>query len=76
MQFRVDIDGTSEGRWMGHILSEIGCIWKSTSPEKVLALAKEETVKFYSWLERNGEPVPDLRQTLLFMNFWNHIAKK
>lgn len=55
--FRIDMDGRKGGPWMGHCLSETGCIWLADTPQDVLDKAASEIVKFQQWLSRHGEPV-------------------
>ncbi|GIP31584.1 hypothetical protein [Paenibacillus sp. J2TS4] len=39
--FRIDMDGRNSGPWMGHCLSEMGCIWLADTPQGVLPHERE-----------------------------------
>ncbi|MGE5675582.1 MAG: DinB family protein [Mycobacterium leprae] len=56
MTFTVHIDGFGKGIWMGHLLSEPGCIWLAANPSAVTATATAAIARHFDWLRANGEP--------------------
>lgn len=57
MPYSIFIDGAPEGPWMGHLLSEPGCIWLAPTRGDAVAQAPAAITAFYAWLRRHGEPV-------------------
>ncbi|HEY3366562.1 MAG TPA: DinB family protein [Symbiobacteriaceae bacterium] len=56
MPYTIYIDGTGKkGPWMGHLLSEPGCIWLASSPIAVTASAPDSIARYYAWLRTHGE---------------------
>lgn len=50
------LDGAPDGPWMGHLLSEVGCIWLAPTKEEATARAAVEIAAFFAWLREHGEP--------------------
>lgn len=64
MHAMIYLDGETGGRWMGHALAEVGCMWRAESQAEAEALASSAIREFYEWLRRHGEPGVEVPATL------------
>lgn len=57
MRYLIHIDGAGKhGPWMGHLLSEPGCIWLATSPIAAAGAAPDAIARYFAFLRAHGEP--------------------
>jgi len=52
----VYLDGDPGGPWLGHMPTEVGCIWRGPTQGEVITRGPGEIARFLGWLREHGEP--------------------